>query len=285
MSGALIIAALFECAGALIAGSDVVKTISEGIVDPSLALDPEIFLWMMMSALLASAIWVHLATFLGAPVSTTHAIVGAVIGAGVAALGTSIVDWTLVMSIIISWVLSPLLGGVIAALFLALIKVQVIYQDDKIAAARRWVPALVSFMAATFSAYLILKGLKNVWRPAPHTVAAVSALIFAVVLVASRWWIVMQSTGMENRNQSLRTLFHLPLICSAALLSFAHGSNDVANAVGPLAAILQTANSGAFGGEIGIPFWLMLIGAVGISLVSSCSGRALFASLASKLPK
>ena len=94
-----------------------------------------------MSALFASAM--HLATFVGAPVSTTHAIVGAVLGAGVAALGLRVVDWALVMSIITSWVVSPLLGGVIAALFLAFIKVRIIYQDDKIAAARRWVPALV----------------------------------------------------------------------------------------------------------------------------------------------
>ena len=266
MVGALILAAIFECAGALIAGSDVVMTIAQDIVAPELVPSADVFLWIMMSALLASAIWVHLATFLGAPVSTTHAIVGAVLGAGVAAVGVSVVDWLVISSIIISWVISPLIGGTVAALFLAFIKVKLIYRDDKIAAARRWVPVLVALMAATFSAYLVLKGLKNLWRPDLQVVAAISAVIFACAYTASRSWVQIQSAGMENRNQSLRKLFHLPLICSAALLSFAHGSNDVANAVGPLAAILDTAQSGAWASEVGVPFWVMLIGGAGISL-------------------
>ena len=266
MSGALIIAAIFECAGALIAGSDVVKTISQGIVDPALVPSGDVFLWIMLSALLASALWVHLATFLGAPVSTTHAIVGAVLGAGVAAIGASVINWTVVASIFVSWMISPLLGGAIAALFLAFIKIKLIYQEDKIAAARRWVPVLVALMAATFFAYLVIKGLKHVWRPDLATLAGLSLLVFGTVFAASRFWVLRQSTGMENRNQSLRKLFHLPLICSAALLSFAHGSNDVANAIGPLAAILDTAQSGTLNGEVGVPFWVMLIGAAGISL-------------------
>ena len=266
MSGALVIAAIFECAGALIAGSDVVRTISQGIVAPSLVPDGKVFLWIMMSALLASALWVHLATFLGAPVSTTHAIVGAVLGAGVAAIGASVIDWIVVASIFISWLISPLLGGGIAALFLAFIKIKLIYQNDKIAAARRWVPVLVALMAATFFSYLVIKGLRHVWRPDVVTLAGISLCVFVTAFAASRSWVFRQSAGMENRNQSLRKLFHLPLICSAALLSFAHGSNDVANAVGPLAAILDTANTGTLTGEIGVPFWVMLIGATGISL-------------------
>jgi PiT family inorganic phosphate transporter len=266
MTGALLIAAVFECAGALIAGGDVVGTISKDIIDPELVPSAGVFVWVMMSALLASAVWVHLATFFGAPVSTTHAIVGGVLGAGLAAAGSSVVDWFVVVSIFLSWVISPLIGGVIAAAFLAFIKVNLIYQEDKIAAARRWVPLLVSLMAATFSAYLAIKGLKHVWHPSFEAAATISILIFALVYVAARPWVRSQSEGMENRNQDLRKLFHLPLICSAALLSFAHGSNDVANAVGPLAAILSSAESGMTLREVGVPFWVMLIGAVGISL-------------------
>jgi len=266
MTGALVIAAVFECAGALIAGGNVVQTISKGIIDPALVPNSDVFVWVMMSALLASALWVHLATFLGAPVSTTHAIVGGVLGAGVAAVGVDVVDWFIVGSIFASWLSSPLIGGVIAAGFLAFIKINLIYQEDKIAAARRWVPVLVALMAAIFAAYLVLKGFSHVWTPGFPAVVTISILVFALTYVAAKPWVRMQSEGMENRNQALRRLFHLPLICSAALLSFAHGSNDVANAVGPLAAILNSAESGTMLSEVGVPFWVMLIGAFGISL-------------------
>jgi PiT family inorganic phosphate transporter len=265
MTGALIIAAVFECAGALIAGGEVVKTISKGIIEPALVPRAD-FVWVMMSALLASAVWVHLATFLGAPVSTTHAIVGGVLGAGLASVGIGVVNWLVVSSIFLSWLTSPLIGGVVAAGFLAFIKINLIYQDDKIAAARRWVPLLVALMAAIFFAYLATKGLKNIWHPGFAAIAAVSLLVFALIDLVAKPWVRRQSEGMANRNQDLRKLFHLPLICSAALLSFAHGSNDVANAVGPLAAILNSTKSGSVAGEVGVPFWVMLIGAVGISL-------------------
>ena len=266
MMGALVIAAIFECAGALIAGGDVVKTISKGIIDPALVPSGDVFVWIMMSALLASALWVHLATYLGAPVSTTHSIVGGVLGAGLAAVGASVVDWYVVSSIFVSWLISPLIGGVIAAAFLAFIKVNLIYQEDKIAAARRWVPVLVALLAAVFSAYLVIKGLKHVWKPDLPEIALIAVLVFVLVYCLARPWVRHQSVGMENRNQGLRKLFHLPLICAAALLSFAHGSNDVANAVGPLAAILSSAQSGSLMTEVGVPVWVMLIGAVGISL-------------------
>ncbi|MEE8579409.1 MAG: inorganic phosphate transporter [Hyphomicrobium sp.] len=266
MTGALIMAAVFESAGALIAGGNVVETISKGIIDPELVPSGHVFVGVMMSALLSSALWVHLATFLGAPVSTTHSIVGGVLGAGIAAVGVSVVDWFVVSSIIASWIISPMIGGIIAAMFLAFIKINLIYQDDKIAAARRWVPVLIAIMAATFSSYLLIKGLKHIWSPGLLTIAGIAAVFYVLVYVAMKPWVRRQSEGMENRNQSLRKLFHLPLICSAAMLSFAHGSNDVANAVGPLAAILQSVETGSLASDVNLPFWVLLIGAVGISL-------------------
>lgn len=266
LAGALVIAAVFESAGALIAGGDVVNTISKGIIDPSLVTDTKTFVWAMMAALLSSALWVNLATYIGAPVSTTHSVVGGVMGAGIAAVGFSAVNWFTMGKIAASWVISPVLGGVIAALFLAFIKINVIYQDDKIAAARRWVPVLIATMAAVFTCYLAMKGLKRVWKPDFVVVVAMGLGIFVVALALLRPWVRARSEGLENRNESLRALFHIPLICSAALLSFAHGANDVANAVGPLAAILHAAQSGDIATKVGIPVWVMLIGAVGISL-------------------
>jgi PiT family inorganic phosphate transporter len=263
---ALIIAAIFESAGALIAGGDVVATISKGIIDPTLVPDSQTFVWAMMAALLASALWINLATFLGAPVSTTHAVVGGVTGAGIASVGINVVNWVTMAKIAASWVISPVMGGVIAAIFLAFIKINIIYQDDKIAAARRWVPLLIAIMAGAFSCYLVMKGLKRVWNTDPSFAIFTGGAVFLLSLVLVKPWVHKQSEGMENRNQSLRKLFHLPLICSAALLSFAHGANDVANAVGPLAAILHSAQSGAVASKVGIPVWVMMIGALGISL-------------------
>ena len=264
--GALVIAAIFESAGALLAGGEVVNTISKGIIDPSLVEDSTIFILAMMAALVSAALWVNLATFIGAPVSTTHAVVGGVMGAGIAAVGFQLVNWGTMSAIAASWVISPVLGGVIAAMFLAFIKVNLIYQPDKIAAARRWVPLLVAIMAGAFACYLSIKGLKRIWKPDATMILLIGLVVFGLVWAVMRPLIRRQSEGMENRNQSLRMLFRIPLICSAALLSFAHGANDVANAIGPLAAIPRAVEFGDIAGKVAVPFWIMMIGAFGISL-------------------
>ncbi|MEX3008768.1 inorganic phosphate transporter [Hoeflea sp. TYP-13] len=265
MGVALIIAAVFESSGALIAGGDVVGTISKGIIDPNNFADSSIFVWAMMAALISSALWVNLATWIGAPVSTTHSVVGGVMGAGIAAAGLATVNWPTMASIAASWVISPLIGGVIAAIFLALIKTLIIYQDDKIAAARRWVPVLIAIMAGAFATYLALKGIKKVIKIDIQTALIIGAVVAVIAWAVLRPVIAIQAKGLANRNQSLRKLFAIPLVCSAALLSFAHGANDVANAVGPLAAIVHTAGVGEIASKVAIPLWVMVIGAFGIS--------------------
>ena len=265
MGGAIAIAVVFESAGALIAGGDVVSTIAKGIIAPESMGTVSVFIWAMMAALLSAALWVNLATWVGAPVSTTHSVVGGVMGAGIAAAGFAAVNWPTMAGIAASWVISPMLGGLIAAMFLWLIKSRIIYRDDKIAAARTWVPILVGIMAGAFSAYLALKGLKKIIKIDMPT-ALVSGAVIGVLI-----WLVMipvirkQSEGLENRNKSLKVLFGIPLVVSAALLSFAHGANDVANAVAPLAAIVQASQSENFTDAVSIPFWVMVIGAFGIS--------------------
>lgn len=265
MGGAIAIAVIFESAGALIAGGDVVSTIAKGIVAPESMQTTSIFIWAMMAALLSAALWVNLATWVGAPVSTTHSVVGGVMGAGIAAAGFAAVNWPTMGTIAASWVISPVLGGAIAAGFLWLIKSRIIYQEDKIAAARTWVPLLVGIMAGVFTAYLALKGLKKIIKIDLPTALLIGAAIGGLIWVAMIPIIRKQSQGLENRNKSLKVLFGIPLVVSAALLSFAHGANDVANAVGPLAAIVQASQSGNFADAVSIPFWVMIIGAFGIS--------------------
>ncbi|KGF70599.1 inorganic phosphate transporter [Hoeflea sp. BAL378] len=285
MGVALAIAAVFESAGALIAGGDVVATISKGIIDPVAVSDPGTFIAAMMAALMAAAMWLHLATFVGAPVSTTHAIVGGVMGAGIAAAGVDAVNWSTMSGIAASWVISPIMGGVIAAGCLAFIKTAIIYKDDKIAAARRWVPVLIAVMAGAFATYLSLKGLRALIDLSLGNALAVGVVTAVVSWLVARPLVARQSRGLENRNQSLRKLFGMPLICSAALLSFAHGANDVANAVGPLAAIVHTAEYGDVEALVAIPLWVMAVGAAGISLGLILFGPKLIRMVGNQITK
>lgn len=267
LGGALFIAAIFEAMGAMLAGGEVVSTIRSGIINPG-HLPGDNFVWLMMSALLAGAIWLNFATAVGAPVSTTHSIVGAVLGAGVAASGFDIVNWGTMGNIAASWVISPLLGGIFAAGFLYLIKRSITYQEDMVTAAVRMVPILVGLMAATFTTYLLLKGLNKVWKISfvMASFAGVGAgfLVFTVLRPVLR----VRISRISNTKDSVNTLFTVPLIFSAALLSFAHGANDVANAIGPLAAIADVLGKG--GGAVSkassIPAWVMMVGALGIAL-------------------
>lgn len=285
MGGAIAIAAICESAGALLAGGDVVSTISKGIIDPQSVSEANVFVWAMMAALISAALWVNLATWVGAPVSTTHSVVGGVMGAGIAAAGFGAVNWPVMSAIAASWVISPLLGGVIAAGVLFFIKTYIIYQDDKIAAARRWVPVLVGVMAAAFAAYLAMKGLKRIIKIDIGTALMIGAAVGAFVYAATIPMIRRQSEGLENRNKSLKVLFSLPLVFSAALLSFAHGANDVANAVGPLAAIVHATEFGGFEGKVAIPLWVMMIGALGISFGLVLFGPKLIRMVGSQITK
>ncbi|ETX27718.1 inorganic phosphate transporter [Roseivivax isoporae] len=285
MAGAIAIAATCESAGALIAGGDVVDTISKGIVAPGSLSDGRVFVVAMLAALLSAALWVNLATFIGAPVSTTHAVVGGVMGAGIAAAGLGAVSWPTMGAIAASWVISPVLGGLIAAVMLAFVKWKVIYVEDKISAARRWVPVLIGLMAAAFSSYLALKGLSHVAEIDLGTALAVGAALGLTCGVAAVPLIRWQSRGLENRNRSLKVLFRLPLVISAALLSFAHGANDVANAVGPLAAIVYAQETGGSATEVAIPVWVMVIGAAGISVGLVLFGPKLIEMVGSQITK
>ncbi|MEB8385819.1 inorganic phosphate transporter [Rhodobacteraceae bacterium KMM 6894] len=286
MGGAIIIAAVFESAGALLAGGDVVSTISKGIIDPAGVAETRTFIWAMMSALISAALWVNLATKVGAPVSTTHSVVGGVMGAGIAAAGMAAVNWPTMGAIAASWVISPLLGGLIAAVFLALIKNRIMYKEDKIAAARVWVPILLGIMATAFASYLALKGLKHLIHMDIQTALIIGVVVGLLTWLITRPLIRRQSEGLENRNKSLKALFGMPLIFSAALLSFAHGANDVANAVGPLAAIVHaTEAGGGVASEVSIPMWVMVIGAFGISFGLFLFGPKLIRMVGSQITK
>ena len=220
----------------------------------------------MMAALLSAAIWVNLATWIGAPVSTTHSIVGGVMGAGIAAAGFAAVNWPVMGAIAASWVISPVLGGIIAAAFLGFAKYFILYKEDKIAASKKWVPVLVSILAGAFALYLVTKGLKRIWKPELEIALAIGVAAFLVAYILVKPAISKAASNLANRRKSVSDLFTIPLICAAALLSFAHGANDVANAVGPLAAIVSAVTMGTVSAKVTLPLWVLAVGAFGISV-------------------
>lgn len=285
LGGALIVAAICETAGALLAGGEVVGTVSRGIIAPESVAEPQIFIWAMFAALLAGALWINLATWIGAPVSTTHSIVGGVMGAGIAAAGFAAVNWGTMGRIAASWVISPVLGGVIAALFLAFIKVKIIYVADRIAAARLWVPVLIGVMGGTFATYLSLKGLDKVIRISFGNSVLIGLAVALVLTVVMRPVIRRQSFMLDNSKKSLKSLFAIPLVFSAALLSFAHGANDVANAVGPLAAIVHAIQAGDAADAVQIPLWVMAIGGLGLSVGLILFGPKLIRMVGSEITR
>ena len=280
---AIVIAAIFETAGAFIAGGDVVKTIKKGIIDPALINDPEIFIWAMTAALLSAALWLNFATSIGAPVSTTHSIVGGVMGSGIAAAGFAIVDWGTMAKIASSWVISPILGGVIAAGFLYFIKKNIIFKDDMIENAKKFVPYLIAIMILVFTTYLMLKGVKKIVKVDFITALLIGTAVSAIVLYFLKPMIAKSTSKLDNNRDSVNTLFTIPLIFSAALLSFAHGANDVANAIGPLAAINDAIVGGEISSKVEIPFWVMAVGALGLTVGLALFGPKLIKTVGSEI--
>ena len=298
MSGAIVIAAIFEASGAIIAGGDVVNTIKKGIIDiTAFGGHTDSFIWAMMAALLSAALWLNFATYVKAPVSTTHSVVGGVMGAGIASAGFGIVAWGTMGKIAASWVISPVLGGIIAASFLYAIKKTIIYKEDKIRASIKWVPIFVSLMSWAFITYLTLKGLKKIWpsivdvlvflpdtKKPTFAVAAILGLIVAVIV----YFIVKSSvskrkSNVENSRDGVNKFFTVPLIFAAALLSFAHGANDVANAIGPLSAIADAVINGGISAKASIPLWVTAVGAIGIAIGLALYGPKLIKTVGGEI--
>jgi PiT family inorganic phosphate transporter len=283
LASAILIAALFESSGALIAGGDVVNTIKKGIIDPDLIVDTQTFIWIMLAALLGGALWVHLATALGAPISTTHSVVGGVMGAGITASGWAIVDWAMMTKIAASWVISPILGGIIAAFFLYIIQDQIFHKENTWESAQKVVPILIGIMGFAFASYLVIKGIKKVVKLDFTTVLIIGVGIGILTYMVTKPLVIKASLHLSNAKSDINKLFTLPLIFAVALLSFAHGANDVANAIGPLAAIYEALQSGLIVQKATIPIWIMVVGAFGIAIGLATYGPKLIKTVGSEI--
>ncbi len=273
---AIIIAAIFEFAGALIAGGHVTQTIRKGIIDPTAILgSPEILLFGMLASLLAAGIWLMIASARGWPVSTTHSIVGAVVGFTVAGIGFDAVQWGKIGQIVVSWVLSPALGGLFAYLLMISIRWLILNSEHPFLNAKRWGPGYVFLVGFIIALVTLFKGLQHLNFDLSVTMSFVVALVIGLALAGVGWILIRRVKVDRDADRdfhfaSVEKVFTPMMIFTACAMAFAHGSNDVANCIGPLAAvvsILYAAQEGAVDivrQESALPLWVLVLGGCGI---------------------
>jgi inorganic phosphate transporter, PiT family len=268
---AIVIAAVFEFAGAFIAGGNVTATIRKGIIDPAAVVNsPEILVYGMLAALLAAAVWLMIATTRGWPVSTTHSIVGAIIGFAVAGIGVDSVAWGKVGQIAASWVVSPLLGGIIAFMLMQSIRRLILDTEHPFESAKRWGPAYVFLVGFTISLVTLFKGLSHLKIDLSVGMSFFAAALFGLGLAFIGWLMIRRvvvdpGADRDFHYASVEKVFVPMMLFTACAMAFAHGSNDVANGIGPLAAVVSIVQSG---GEVAqkaaLPLWILILGGTGI---------------------
>ena len=268
---AVLVACVFEFAGAYLAGGEVTSTIRKGIIDAGVMSDnPELLVYGMIASLLAAVIWLLIASYFGWPVSTTHSIVGAIVGFAAVGIGFDAVKWGKVGSIVASWVVSPVMAGTISFLLFTSVKRLILQTSDPFMSAKRYVPFYMFLAGFIVSMVTFLKGLKHVGLSFTASESIAWSLVFALVisLLGTLMLQRIDNTKKEKNGaifDGVERIFAVLMVFTACAMAFAHGSNDVANAIGPLAAIVSVVQSG---GEIAskslLPPWVLLIGASGI---------------------
>lgn len=286
---AILVAAIFEFLGAVLAGGEVTSTIRKGIVDTSLvAGTPELLVYGMLAALLAAGTWLLVASRNGWPVSTTHSIVGAIVGFAAVGIGVNSVQWLKVGSIVASWVVSPVTAGLIAFGIYASVQWLILRRDDPLERARKYVPVYIFFAAFMMTLVTLLKGLKHVGLNLSTTNSYLLAVAIAVGVavigaIAIRRIQPDPKADKKNHFHTVEQVFAILMIVTACGMAFAHGSNDVANAIGPLAAVISVAQSGLITAESATPVWVLLLGGVGIVVGLATLGARVIATVGEKI--
>ncbi|MCF1183332.1 inorganic phosphate transporter [Marichromatium gracile] len=287
---AIVIAAIFEFAGAFIAGGNVTSTIRSGIIDAgAVANQPELLVFGMLAALLAAAIWLMIASTRGWPVSTTHSIVGAIVGFAVAGIGIHAVHWDKIGQIVASWVISPVLGGAVALLLMLSIRTLILNTEDPFRQAKRWGPVYVFLVGWIVSLVTLFKGLKHLDFHLSLPATLLTATLIGLATAAVGKLLIDRVEVDPNADRSfhfasVERVFTPMMLFTACAMAFAHGSNDVANGIGPLAAIVAIINSG---GEVmakaPLPLWVLALGGVGIVVGLATMGYRVMQTIGTKI--
>ncbi len=286
---AVLIAGVFEFAGAFLAGGQVTSTIRKGIIDSgAVSQSPELLIFGMLAALTAAGIWLVIASRNGWPVSTTHTIVGAIVGFAMVGLGMDAVMWAKVGNIVASWVVSPLLSGALAFFLFRSVQKLILNTDDPIANAKKYVPIYIFATGFMIALVTLFKGLKHIGLELSggqnYLVAVAVGLI---VMGCGKYYIsrikIDPSDDRDFHFANVEKIFAVLMVVTACAIAFAHGSNDVANAVGPMAAVISIANEGIVAQESPMPAWILLIGGVGIVLGLAMYGKKVIATVGQKI--
>ncbi|MBT7951554.1 MAG: inorganic phosphate transporter [Gammaproteobacteria bacterium] len=287
---AVIIAAIFEFAGAYLAGGEVTSTIRKGMVDATLMSGtPELLVYGMLSALLAAGTWLLIASRYGLPVSTTHSIVGAIVGFAAVGIGVEAVKWGKVVSIAMSWVVSPVIAGTLAYLLFKSVQSLILNTSDPLKYAKRYVPVYIFLTGFVISLVTVFKGLKHIGlemtQQECYLMAIAIGLVIAIIgkILIDR---IKLDTGInkDSHYQNVERVFGVLMIFTACAMAFAHGSNDVANAVGPVAAVVGILNSGGvIGQKMALPPWVLLLGGIGIVVGLMTYGHKVIATVGNRI--
>lgn len=269
---AVLISIITNVLGACLAGGHVTSTISKGIIDPALlANEPNRLMLGMFAALIAASLWVHLATYFGLPVSTTHAIVGTVVGFGIISVGAGAVSWGKIITIAISWIISPAAGALIAGTIFYLAEKKILSARDPHAAAVHYAPALIFFVVLVLILSFIFKGLKNLHIEIGFFYTLLLTIPFAAMtgLFGRTWvrWQVQRKRELQpnsKRFSPVESVFAQLQVLTACYVAFAHGANDVANAIGPLAAIYSVVKTKSVALQVEVPFWMLFAGGIAV---------------------
>lgn len=286
---AIVVAAIFEFFGAVLAGGEVTQTVRKGIVDVDLLSGtPELLVYGMLAALLAAGTWLFIASGRGWPVSTTHSIVGAIVGFAAVGIGVDAVQWGKVVTIVMSWVASPLTAGFIAYLIYQTVQRLILRHEDPLARAKRYVPVYIFLAAFTITLVTILKGLKHVGltislRDSYILAIAIAAGIAIIGALAIRRIEPDKKAEKHQHFYTVERVFGILMIVTACGMAFAHGSNDVANAIGPLAAVINVAQNGYVAAQSSLPIWVLLLGGGGIVIGLATFGRHVIATVGKKI--
>jgi PiT family inorganic phosphate transporter len=286
---ALMVAAVFEFVGAVLAGGEVTGTIRTGIVDADLmSHEPRLLIYGMLASLLAAGLWLLIASKYGWPVSTTHSIVGAIVGFAAIGIGIDAVQWKQVGAIASSWIISPLVAGFIAYLIYLSVQGAILRHSDPLERAKRYVPVYMFLAAFTITLVTILKGLQHVGLDLSVPRAYLLAFGIATLIAVTGGYLVhrIQHDRKAEKRQHfvmVERVFGVLMVVTACGMAFAHGSNDVANAIGPIAAIISVANSGVVESESAVPLWLLLLGGSGIVIGLATFGRHVIATVGEKI--
>lgn len=287
---AIIIAIIFESAGAMLAGGQVTSSISKNLIDFQLLADkPEMLIYGMLAALLAAGSWLMIASYYGWPVSTTHSIIGAMVGFGSVCLGVETVNWSFVINIVLSWILTPIIAGVIAYLLFQSVQKSIFNVKDPVAAAKKHVPVYVFMVSMVTLLVTLIQGIKMLGYDLKLAYDILIAVGLSIAISIASFY-SLKNMDISSKNDSrqrfnkVEKIFAVLMVFTACAMAFAHGSNDVANAIGPLAAVVTIVhNNGVIGTQTHIDMWVMMLGATGIVMGLAMYGHKVMATIGTNI--